>query len=369
MKASSWTLSLSLIGVLVAAGLGLAAWKRADLQKSAELAANQPEPTESVTAATAEEIEHRNHVTAVGTVLALRSVTLRNELAGTVVKSNLTPGQIVEEGTILVGLDVSVEEAELQAQEAQLALAEATLKRMKRLITQDAAPVGDLDRAQAERDIAQAQASRTKAVMARKIIRSPFRARIGLSDLHPGQYLEEGTLLTTLQGVDEAVHVDFTVTQTVSAGLKEGDEVEVLTGSHQPPVSAKIVALDSRVDPNNRNAIVRAKVTGSSQVSVPGSSVRVRVPVGVSRKVVAIPVSALRRGPEGDHVFVIAKDADGNARCSQRLVKSGIMDGDQVLIESGLEAGEKVAAAGSFKLREGVLVAIAGQETGNPPTH
>jgi len=369
MKASSWIVSLSLVGALIAAGLGLAAWKRADLQKSAAMAANQPEPMEAITSATAEEIEHRNEVVAVGTVLALRSVTLRNELAGTVVTANLTPGQIVEEGTILVGMDVSVEQAELEAQEAQIALAEATLKRMKRLITQDAAPVGDLDRAQAERDVAQAQAARTKAVMARKNIRSPFRARIGLSDLHPGQYLEEGTLLTTLQGVDEAVHVDFTVTQTVSAGLKEGDEVEVLTGSNHPPVLAKIVALDSRVDPKNRNAIVRAKIADSSKAPVPGSSVRVRVPVGVPRKVVAIPVSALRRGPEGDHVFVIANDAAGKARCSQRLVKSGTMDGDLVLIESGLAAGEQVAAAGSFKLREGVLVIAANPETGGKPAH
>ena len=69
----------------------------------------------------------------------------------------------------------------------------------------------ELDRARAERDVALAQIARTKAVIARKTIRAPFRARVGLADLHPGQYLNEGTQLTTLQGVDDAVHVDFTV--------------------------------------------------------------------------------------------------------------------------------------------------------------
>lgn len=359
MKASSWIISLSLIAALGAAGVGLAAWKRADIKKSMAAAAAMPEPMESIHTSPAAEVDHRNFTVAVGTVLAMRSINLRNEMAGTVVKTHLTPGQIVEEGELLVALDVSVEEAELKAQEAQVALAETTLKRMQRLSSQDAVPVGDLERAQAERDVALAQAARTKAIMVRKTISAPFRARIGISDVHPGQYLEEGTQLTTLQGVDEAVHVDFTVTQVVAAGLKEGDEVEILPGGDRPAVLAKIVALDSRVDPRSRSSVIRARIGDSKRAPTPGSSVRVRVPVGASRKVVTVPVSALRRGPEGDHVFVIMDDGQGKQRSQQRLVKSGTMNGDNVVIESGLKPGEIVAAAGSFKLREGALVAVA----------
>lgn len=355
MKASSWILSLVLIGAVGAAGLGLAAWKRADIQKSAAAAAAMPEPPEVVEMTQASEVDHRNTTVAVGTVLALQSVTLRNELAGTVVKADLTPGKIVEEGALLVALDVSVEEAELQAQEAQIALAETTLKRTERLAGENAVPVVDLDRARAEKDIALSQAARTKAVMARKTIRAPFRARIGISDVHRGQYLLEGSELTTLQSVDEAVHVDFTVTQTVAAGLKENDEVEVLAGAGKA-LAAKIVALDSRVNPRNRSAVIRARIESKAQVPSPGASVRVKVPVGVSRKVVAVPVSALRRGPEGDHVFILEADPEGKLRSHQRLVRSGTMVGDLVLIESGLKAGEQIASSGSFKLREGALV-------------
>lgn len=359
MKASSWIVSLTLIGALAAGGVGLAAWKRADIKKSAAGAASMPEPMESITTSPAGEVEYRNTTVAVGTVFALRSVTLRNELAGTVVKADLTPGKIVEEGAVLIALDISVEQAELQAQEAQVALAETTLKRTQRLSSQDAVPVVDLDRAQAERDVAMAQVARTKAVMARKTIRAPFRAKIGISDVHPGQYLEEGTQLTTLQGVDDAVHVDFTVTQVVAGGLQEGNLVEILPGGDRPPVTATIVALDSRVDPRSRSSVVRARIEDSTKAPTPGSSVRVRVPVGQTRKVVTIPVSALRRGPEGDHVFVIGNDPQGQSRSQHRLVKSGAMNGDVIVIESGLKAGEVVAAAGSFKLREGALVAVA----------
>lgn len=356
MKAGAWIGSLVLVGALVGVGFGLAAWKRAGWKAAAEAAAAFPEPMESILTEPAREAEHRGTTTAVGTVLALRSVTLKNELAGTVVKTDLEPGKIVEAGTVLVSLDVSVEEAELQAQEAQVALAESTLSRLQRLTTQDAAPVSDLDRAKAERDVALAQAARTKAVMLRKTIRAPFRAKLGISDVHTGQYLEEGTLITTLQGVDEAVHVDFTVTQHVAAGLKMDDEVEILSGAGRPAVTAKVVALDSRVDPQSRSAAVRAKIPDAALAPTPGSSVRVKVPVGAARKVIIVPVSALRRGPEGDHVFVVETDAEGKTRSRQRLVKSGVMEGDAVIIESGLKAGEEIATAGSFKLREGGLV-------------
>jgi RND family efflux transporter MFP subunit len=359
MKASSWIISLGLIAALGAGGVGLAAWKRADIKKSMEAAATMPEPAESIVTVPAGEVDHRSSTVAVGTVLALRSITLRNEMAGTVVKANLTPCKIVEAGAVLVALDVSVEEAELRAQEAQVALAETTLKRMQRLSSEDAAPVVDLDRAQAERDIALAQAARTKAVMVRKTITAPFRARVGISDVHPGQYLEEGSQLTTLQGVDEAVHVDFTVTQVVAAGLKEGDNVEILSGGDRAPLVAEIVALDARVDPRNRSSVIRARLDDAKQAPTPGASVRVRVPVGESRKVVTVPVSALRRGPEGDHVFVIGNDPQGKPRSQQRLVRSGAMNGDLVVIESGLKPGEIVASAGSFKLREGALVSVA----------
>lgn len=368
MKIIRWIGAFVLIAAVASGGLALAAWKRSELEKSAAEAANQPEPMETVIVAAAKEREHRRVTTSIGTVLAMRSITLRNEIAGTVERAALKPGQIVEAGTVLVALDVSVEDAELKAQEAQAALAETTLKRMVKLAENRATPEMELDRAKAERDVALAQTARTKAVMARKTILAPFRARVGLADVHPGQYLEEGTVLTTLQGVDDAVHVDFTVTQTVAGNLKEGETVEVLASLDSTPVLAKIVALDSRVDPKTRNAGVRARIEDATQAPAPGASVRVRVPVGPARKVVSVPVSALRRGPEGDHVFVIATDANGARRAHQRIVQSGAVQSDEVLIESGLKSGEEVAASGSFKLREAVLVAEAKAPAPTPVT-
>jgi membrane fusion protein (multidrug efflux system) len=350
--------SAVLLLTILGTGGGLAAWKYAALREAEAASANQPEPTEAVTAAAAQERQHRRTATSIGTVLALRSITLRNELAGTVRRVNLTPGQIVEPGTVLVALDVSVEEAELQAQAAQAALAKTTLERLENLREHSATSQEEVDQARAARDVALANIARSRAIIARKIIRAPFRARVGIADVHPGQYLNEGTELTTLQGVADAAHVDFTVAQRVAAGLQVGDRVEVHAASDTTSMPARIVAVDARVDPTTRNATVRARIVGAVTPS-PGASVRVLVSVGQPTTVVGVPVSALRKGPGGDHVFVIAADSNGKSRAHLRPVESGPVLGEDVLILGGLSAGEQVATSGSFKLREGVLVAVA----------
>jgi membrane fusion protein, multidrug efflux system len=360
MNRRGWIGSVLLLVMVVAVGVGLAAWKYTVIQEAIATSQNHPEPRESVTIAVVRELEYRPATTSIGTVLALRSITLRNELPGTVRQVNLIPGQVVETGMVLVALDVSVEEAELKAQEAQAALASTVLNRRRHLNRDLATSQEEIDRARTDLNIAAAQIARTKAIIARKTIRAPFRARVGLADVHPGQYLNEGTQLTTLQGVDDAVHVDFTVVQQVAASLKEGENVDVFVSGESASITAKIVALDARIDPATRNALVRARIEGAGHAPAPGASVRVRVPVGPLRKVAAVPVSALRKGPGGDQVFVITPDKDGQPRAYVRQVESGAMLGDEIVIQAGLSAGEQVAASGSFKLRDAVLVAIPG---------
>jgi len=350
----STVLLLTVIGI----GSGLAAWKYVSIQAAIAAAANQPEPVESVTAVEARAYKYQPRTTSIGTIVALRSITLQNELAGTVQEVRLTPGQIVDAGVLLIVLDVSVEQAELKAQEAQAVLSRTTLERMQNLWHTGAIPREELDRAQAEYDVALAEIDRIKAVIARKTIRAPFRARIGIADVHPGQYLEAGTILTTLQGIDNAVYVDFEVAQIVAAALHDNDSVEINYPGKTTPVTALVIAIDARVDPATRNAKIRARMENDEGLPLPGTSVRVRIPVGPQTMTVSIPASALRRGPSGDHVFVLEREADGVFRAHLRQVRSGPLLGDLVLINSGLNAGEQVAATGSFKLNEGTLVAI-----------
>lgn len=368
MKSARVLGSVLLLVSIILIAFALAAWKRGKLEESAAAAQHQPEPQEVVTVARASTRQNQRTTVSIGTVMALRSIALRNELAGTVRAVNLTPGQIVEAGTVLVALDVAVEEAELAALQAQADLAGTTLGRLERARDNKGASDSDVDRAKSERDVLLANVARSRAVIARKTMQAPFRAKIGLSDVHVGQYLNEGTQITTLQGIDDAVNVDFTITQNVAALLKEGDHVAVSRGGDNKTVDAVIIAIDSRIDAITRNAMARAKIEGPAANALPpGAAVRVHVPVGLSHQVVVVPANALRKGPGGDHVFVVEPAGGGQHRAHQRAVMSGAMLGDEVVIEDGVKVGELVAASGSFKLREGVLVGF--QDPSAPAAH
>ena len=150
MNRQSWIRSSLLLAVVGACAIGLGMWKYASIQNTHVASANQPEPMEVVMVAVARELEHRQTTTSIGTVLALRSITLSNEVAGTVRHTRLIPGQIVEAGSVLVELDVSVEEAERKAQEAQAVLAKTVLKRRQNLREDLATTQEEVDRAQAD---------------------------------------------------------------------------------------------------------------------------------------------------------------------------------------------------------------------------
>src|SRR5256885_16732903 len=83
MKNRGWTGSALLLGTLALTAGSLVAWKHASVRKADAAAARQPEPIESVTLAVAKQRQYRPTTTSVGTILALHSITLRNQLAGT----------------------------------------------------------------------------------------------------------------------------------------------------------------------------------------------------------------------------------------------------------------------------------------------
>ena len=350
--------SVALLVIVAGVTAGLI-YIKSGKQAAADAAAKAtPEFSAAVVSAKVHLAPYTRITTAIGTARAIRSITLRNELPGTVRTVQLETGSVVEKGDLLVELDVAVEQAQLSALDAESRLAETMLGRMERALEQQGASAADVDRARAQRDMAVANVARLAALIEQKRLRAPFRATVGLVDLHVGQYLEPGTQIASLQGIDDAVHIDFPVTQEVARSLAVGDAIDAFVTTGGAAAKAKITALDASVNSNTRNTWIRAELRGSTTMPQPGASVRVSVPVSAERQVAMVPVSALRRGPEGSSVWVL-RDAGGQMRAEPRRVVSGVTIGDEVVIESGLEVGETVAAEGSFKIKyPGMLVTL-----------
>src|SRR5262245_42753977 len=343
----------------------LAAYKYWRVSSMIAAAASFGEPAETVEIAEVRAITWQGEASAAGTIVAREFVTLSNELAGTVARVEFGSGQIVEAGQVLLELDTRSERAELRSAEADIALARITASRSQRLLEQRAGTQAEVDRALAQ--LAQAEARRevVATAIARKTLQAPFRGRIGLRDVHPGQYLAEGTEITTLESVADEVYVDFRLAQEVAAQLAPGSRVRLSGGALRDGGAEAVVrAIDARADEASRTVRVRAEASGLGAEAKPGGFVDVTVASTSPRDVLVVPVAAVRRAAYGDHVFLIAAGGDGagELRAEQRFVATGPVLGTEGVILDGLAAGDRVASEGSFKLRQGSVVRVA------PPT-
>jgi membrane fusion protein, multidrug efflux system len=336
----------------------LAAYKYWSISSQIAQAAAYPEPAEAVQVASVREIEYQPSASSAGTVLAKRFVTLSNRVAGPVESVEFQSGQVVKQGQVLLRLDSGGERAELKSALADIELAQLTVERKRRLVEQRAGSQAELDRAIAEREQAEARAAVLREQIEDRLIRAPFAGRVGLRDVHPGQYLTEGTELTTLESLSKDVDIDFRIPQEVSAQLAVGNQVQLSGGALM--ATATVIAIDARADEASRNVRVRAEAKGLGDQLKPGSFVDVQVNVGAPQKALAVPLAAVRRAAYGDHVFLVGapKDKDKGPRAEQRFVRTGAAVGQDIVILQGLALSDRVATTGAFKLREGALLNI-----------
>ncbi len=344
--------------ILVMAGIsfGLVQYKLGTFEAAAIASKAQPEPMESIATTTARKAEWASSTRAIGTVTAMRNLEVRNELAGSISELGFSSGATVEKGQLLVQLDVRQERASLAAAEADAKLAKQNLERREGLKNSAAFSAQETDKARADYESARARSQGLQAVIDKKTITSPFKGRVGITNLQPGAFLEAGTLIVRLQGVDDDVYVDFSLPQDYAAMVHKGTVIS-LSGAAlaQAGASAKIVAEDDSIDGSDRAVRFRAVASGLGSILRPGTFLDVVVQTSKPRDTIVVPLTALRRAPDGQFVFVIV-DEQGKQRARQRPVETGPVQDDDIVIEKGLAAGELVATEGSFKLRDGLLV-------------
>ena len=344
----------------IVAALGLVKFKQ--IQTAiAQGAAFQP-PPEAVTTIVAGVDDWPSTLNAIGTVAAVRGVTVSADLPGVVERIAFESGQAVRQGDVLAVLDTRQERAQLAAADAQQELARLNYERMDGLLSERVISKAEFDRATADQRQAAARSGEIRAAIERKTIRAPFTGILGIRQVNLGQYLSAGDALVTLEALDP-IYVNFGVPQQAAGQMRAGRAVSVaIDGPSAEAFNGRITAIDSVVDPNTRNVQVQATVPNHDGRLRPGMFVQTDVAVGASQSVVALPASSISYAPYGDSVFVVANISGEDGRVykgvRQQFVKLAGSRGDQVAVVSGVKAGDEVVTSGVFKLRNGAAVQI-----------
>jgi membrane fusion protein, multidrug efflux system len=360
MKRKTKQLIVVVVGLLVVVGVlvGVKAGQIVTMVRANESFAPPPE---AVTSAKVEPAQWEATQAAIGSLVAVRAVTLGAELAGRVTEITFESGSTVKRGAVLVRLDISAEEAQLAAAEADAALAKLNLQRTRRLRQGEANAQADLDTAEARAKQAEASVANLRAVIAKKTVRAPFDGRISIRQVEVGQILAPGTPMASLQAITP-IHADFWLPQQALATLTAGQRARMHTDAFEGATwEGAITTVNPEVDPATRSVRVRATFPNADGRLRPGMFANVEVLSAEKRSVLTIPATAVLFAPYGDSVFAVEEKKEGGKTTTiahQKFVRTGERRGDLVTVEAGLKAGEAVVSSGAFKLRNGAPVKI-----------
>ena len=343
-------------GVLLAAIVGFNTWKANFV---AQLRLKNAAPPQTVSTASAAYSQWQPEIGAVGSLRAFRGVDVTTEVTGLVRAIRFKSGDEVKAGQALVELNDDAEKAQQRALEAAADLAATVYERDKAQFEVEAISKAQLDADAADLRNKRAQAAAQAALVAKKTLRAPFAGRLGITTVNPGQYLNTGDKVVTLQAVDP-LYVDFKLPQQQLASISAGQVVN-LTADAFPGVkfTGKITAIDPRVDPATRNFQAEATIPNSDRRLMPGMFTRVSIEAGAPVRYLTLPQTAITYNPYGATIFLAQKKDGGQSLVArQSFVTVGPTRGDQVAILKGVEEGDLVVTSGQMKLVNGAPLVV-----------
>lgn len=331
-----------------------------------------------------------------GRTAPFRIAEIRPQVNGLILKRLFTEGTDVKAGEELYQIDPAPFQAALENAQAALGRSEASLpsiqsraNRYKEALADKAVSQQDFDDAEAALKQATADVQYYKAMVATANINlkyahvvSPISGRIGTSAVTDGAIVTayQPMALATIQQLDP-IYVDVPQSTAELLRLKQHLESGGLNsdGTNQNkvqllledgsayPAEGTLQFRDISVDPTTGSVILRMVFPNPNGVLLPGMFVRAVVKEGVDDQAILVPQQAVSRDPKGNPVTLIV-GADG--KVAQRVLNVERTVGDQWLVTSGLEAGDKVIVEGMQKVRPGAPVKevpfVAGQKPQAP---
>ena len=335
--------------------LALAAAAAAFAQGTGKGPGAGPAPAMPVKAVAARVAPAVDEASAVGTLRADESITVRPEVAGRIAEIRFNEGNGVARGAVLARLDQAELAAVLASSTAQLQWDTQRLERSEDLFHKGFISQQALDDQKTSLARAKAKLAEDQARLAKTEMRAPFAGVMGLRQVSEGAYVAAGTDIARLEKIDQ-LKLDFRVPETFLARLRPGQSVKVAVDA-QPgrEFTGTIYAIEPAVDEQTRTVLSRARVTNADLRLRPGMFARVQVALGVRETAVWIPEAAIVPRGQENYVFRVA-----NGKVDLVRVRTGVRKVGEVEVVDGIAAGELVVTEGSQRIGPGSAVQVMG---------
>jgi multidrug efflux system membrane fusion protein len=349
-------------------------------------------PAAPVTVATAATRAVPIYLDEIGTTMASAVVNIQSQVTGQIIHRNFEDGQDLTKGAVLFEIDprpfqdvVKQAEANLAQAQAQLALNQADYNHVMQVAPSGGASAEDvitkegaLNSAKAALLVNQAMLSTAQLNLSYCTITSPIDGRAGRRLVDAGNLVKANdATLVTIQTL-APLYADFTITEGDLPRVREKMNKGMLKAEVSMPDRPNdarpgdLTFLDTQVQPNAGRVMMRATLPNKDRYFWPGQFVNVRLILDQIPQAVLVPYACVQIAQQGSYVYVVA---DGKARLQP--VTLGQRQGDLVVVEKGVAAGEQVVETGQLAVTPGERVrvletptsapAMAGVAVGMPP--
>ena len=407
------SLSFRLITLLLIAALAAAA--SGCVNKAQQNFERPPAPV-TVTAAVSQDVA--NYLDALGKIVARETVSIQPQVAGRITQIHFTDGANVRKGQLLFTIDPRPFEASLKQAQANLSRdaalkkqAEANLarevarekwsyaqvERYRTLVEQGVVSKEQYEQLRAEYDSLRANSEAARAVVRSAdetikvnqaaietakvelsycFIHAPIDGRAGqrLVDIgnvvNPGgqaNAAENGNVLLVIERLNP-IYADFTISQNhlsaVQQEMQRGSlRTEVRLPDASEAVTGQLTFVDNAVQNETGQVTLRATLPNPDQRFWPGRFVNVRLVLSTTTGAVLVPVSAPQTSANGSYVYVVKADSTAE----QRTVSLGQRQGDLIVVEKGVNAGEQIVTNGQLGVTPGGPVRVEKPREPNSP--
>ncbi len=346
-----------LLVALLGSIFGIKQWQQYRMQ----VQMSQPFPPPVVAATKVKQEDWVPTLRSVGSLVAINGIDVAAEVGGIVKEIVFTSGGQVEQGTILIHLDNTVDRAALDALRADRRLAEIKFNRQKDLLKKKVTSKSEYDASKASFEAAAARVAEQEAIIDKKVIRAPFSGLLGIREVDLGQYLQPGTRIVGLEALDP-IHVDYTLPERHLHQVAVGQTVEVKLEAVAGKIfRGQVSAIDAGVNQGTRTLRIRATLPNTDHRLRPGMFAEVHTLQAQSQQVLTVPRTAISYNTYGDFVYLITQPEGGPLMVKRQQVISGESRAGRVAISEGLQAGDRVVRAGLVKLRDGMPISIDNQ--------
>ncbi|MBI2684947.1 MAG: efflux RND transporter periplasmic adaptor subunit [Acidobacteria bacterium] len=335
----------------------------------------------------------------IGNVEASSMVMIKPQVSGELTKAFFKEGDFVKAGAPLFEIDRRALDAQLAQAQANLLRSEAMNRQAQATVAKSRAQLAYLrdqatryaqlakegifskEQNQQAESTAQAQQEAvaadlaaiesTKAdIAAQRAVIDSLKVQLGFTQIRSPLSGRTGTLLVKVGNIvsantTELVQINQVDPLFVSYAIPESqlNMVESRFGKSKIPVfaisqdgsdSAEGVLnfYDNTVDPSTGTIRLRATFANPGRKLWPGQFVRVRTRLGSDPNAIVVPNQAVQTGPDGQFIFVVKEDR----RVEMRTVTTGARSGNDLVIATGLQAGETVVSEGQMRLAPGMRV-------------